>query len=46
MAAAPPDRRAIVTEALHTIDDLTARLEIAEKCVGCILRQCGFGFGW
>ncbi len=31
MAAAPPDRRAIVTEALRKIDDLTARLEIAEK---------------
>ncbi len=25
------DRRAIITEALHKIDDLTARLEIAEK---------------
>ncbi|MGH3561464.1 MAG: type I polyketide synthase, partial [Mycobacterium sp.] len=31
MSAAPPDRRAIVTEALRKIDDLTARLEIAEK---------------
>jgi len=28
---APPDRRAIITEALRKIDDLTARLEIAEK---------------
>ncbi|WP_293004161.1 type I polyketide synthase [Mycobacterium sp.] len=27
---APPDRRAIITEALRKIDDLTARLEIAE----------------
>ncbi len=31
MAAAPPDRRAIITEALRKIDDLTARLEIAEQ---------------
>ncbi|MDT5411178.1 MAG: phthiocerol/phenolphthiocerol synthesis type-I polyketide synthase, partial [Mycobacterium sp.] len=28
---APPDRRAIITEALRKIDDLTARLEIAER---------------
>ena len=31
MAAAPPDRRGIITEALRKIDDLSARLEIAEK---------------
>ncbi|BCI89802.1 hypothetical protein NIIDMKKI_50080 [Mycobacterium kansasii] len=31
MTAATPDRRAIITEALHKIDDLTARLELAEK---------------
>src|SRR5271169_5248259 len=31
MTAAPADRRAIITEALRKIDDLTARLEIAEK---------------
>lgn len=31
MTASTPDRRAIITEALHKIDDLTARLEIAEK---------------
>src|SRR6202045_2487225 len=31
MTAAPTDRRAIFTEALHKIDELTARLEIAEK---------------
>ena len=31
MTAAPPDRRAIITEALHKIDELSARLEIAEK---------------
>ncbi len=31
MTAAQPDRRAIITDALHKIDDLTARLEIAEK---------------
>ncbi|KZS63229.1 polyketide synthase [Mycobacterium kansasii] len=31
MTAATPDRRAIITEALHKIDDLTARLERAEK---------------
>ncbi len=31
MTAPTPDRRAIITEALHKIDDLTARLEIADK---------------
>src|SRR6202045_2235469 len=31
MTAAPTDRRAIFTEALHKIDELSARLEIAEK---------------
>ncbi|WP_191498848.1 type I polyketide synthase, partial [Mycobacterium simulans] len=31
MTAATPDRRAIIAEALHKIDNLTARLEIAEK---------------
>ncbi len=31
MTAAPPDRRAIIAEALSKIDDLSARLEIAEK---------------
>src|SRR3984957_15712487 len=31
MTAAPSDRRAIITEALRKIDDLTARLAIAEK---------------
>ena len=31
MAAAPTDRRAIITDALRKIDDLTARLKIAEK---------------
>ncbi|KUI31921.1 polyketide synthase [Mycobacterium sp. IS-1742] len=31
MAAGSPDRRAIITEALRKIDDLTARLEIAER---------------
>jgi phthiocerol/phenolphthiocerol synthesis type-I polyketide synthase C len=31
MTAVQPDRRAIITDALHKIDDLTARLEIAEK---------------
>ncbi len=31
MTAAPSDRRTIITEALRKIDDLTARLEIAEK---------------
>ena len=30
-SAPTPDRRAIITEALHKIDDLTARLHIAEK---------------
>src|SRR5690242_8033619 len=31
MTAAPSDRRAIITEALRKIDDLSARLEVAEK---------------
>src|SRR6201996_9476994 len=31
---APPDRRAIITEALRKIDDLTARLELPEKAGG------------
>jgi phthiocerol/phenolphthiocerol synthesis type-I polyketide synthase A len=31
MTTAPSDRRAIITEALHKIDELSARLEIAEK---------------
>ncbi|MDT5370179.1 MAG: phthiocerol/phenolphthiocerol synthesis type-I polyketide synthase, partial [Mycobacterium sp.] len=31
MTAVQPDRRAIITDALQKIDDLTARLEIAEK---------------
>src|SRR5689334_4196335 len=31
MNAAPVDRRAIITEAMRKIDDLSARLEIAEK---------------
>src|SRR5271154_172052 len=31
MTGAPADRRAIITEALRKIDDLTARLEVAEK---------------
>jgi phthiocerol/phenolphthiocerol synthesis type-I polyketide synthase A len=31
MTAAPSDRRAIITEALRKIDDLTARLHIAEQ---------------
>lgn len=31
MTAASPDRRAIITEALRKIDDLSARLETAEK---------------
>ena len=31
MTTAPLDRRAIITEALHKIDELSARLEIAEK---------------
>jgi phthiocerol/phenolphthiocerol synthesis type-I polyketide synthase A len=31
MTGAPPDRRAIITDALRKIDDLTAQLEIAQK---------------
>ncbi|MEZ0364409.1 SDR family NAD(P)-dependent oxidoreductase [Mycobacterium sp. pUA109] len=30
MATTTPDRRAVITEALHKIDELTARLQIAE----------------
>jgi phthiocerol/phenolphthiocerol synthesis type-I polyketide synthase C len=33
MTTAPTDRRAIITEALRKIDDLSARLEIAEKAI-------------
>ena len=31
MTTATPDRRAIITEALHKIDELNTRLEVAEK---------------
>ncbi len=31
MTTAPPDRRAVITDALRKIDELSARLEIAEK---------------
>jgi phthiocerol/phenolphthiocerol synthesis type-I polyketide synthase D len=31
MTSGTPDRRAIITEALHKIDELNARLEVAEK---------------
>ena len=31
MTGVSSDRRAIITEALHKIDELSARLEIAEK---------------
>ena len=31
MTSASPDRRAIITEALRKIDDLTARLQVAER---------------
>ena len=31
MTAPQPDRRAIITEALRKIDDLTARLKVAER---------------
>ncbi|MCV7379889.1 polyketide synthase [Mycobacterium alsense] len=31
MTTSPPDRRAVITEALHKIEDLTARLEAAES---------------
>ncbi|TDH57241.1 type I polyketide synthase [Mycobacterium eburneum] len=31
MATTTPDRRAVITEALHKIDELTARLQIAEQ---------------
>lgn len=43
MTAATPDRRAIITEALHKIDDLTARLEIAEKSSSEPIAVIGMG---
>ena len=52
MTAPSPDRRAIITEALRKIDDLTARLAIAEKAstdpiavvgIGCRLPGGGLG---
>ena len=41
--APTPDRRAIITEALHKIDDLTARLEIAEKASTQPIAVVGMG---
>ena len=35
------DRRAIITEALRKIDDLTARLAIAEKAALIIAEELG-----
>ncbi|RFD26847.1 polyketide synthase [Mycobacterium uberis] len=43
MTATTPDRRAIITEALHKIDDLTARLEIAEKSSAMPIAVIGMG---
>ena len=45
MAAAPPDRRGIITEALRKIDDLSARLEIAEKGDTEPIAVVGMGVG-
>ena len=45
MTAAPPDRRAIITDALHKIDELSARLEIAEKAITSRLRWSGWVAG-
>ena len=43
MTTAPTDRRAIITEALRKIDDLTARLEIAEKGITEPIAVVGMG---
>src|SRR6202142_4367026 len=43
MTAAPSDRRAIITEALRKIDDLTARLAIAEKGDTELIAVVGMG---
>ncbi len=43
MSAAPPDRRAIITEALRKIDDLTAQLEVAEKSTTEPIAVVGIG---
>ncbi|QUR66896.1 type I polyketide synthase [Mycobacterium spongiae] len=43
MTTTSPDRRAIITEALHKIDDLSARLEIAEKATTEPIAVVGIG---
>jgi phthiocerol/phenolphthiocerol synthesis type-I polyketide synthase A len=43
MTAPAPDRRAIITEALRKIDDLTARLAIAEKATTEPIAVVGIG---
>ena len=43
MTAPAPDRRAIITEALRKIDDLTARLAIAEKATTEPIAVVGVG---
>ena len=43
MTAPSPDRRAIITEALRKIDDLTARLAIAEKASTDPIAVVGIG---
>ena len=43
MTTASSDRRAIITEALRKIDDLTARLEIAEKAITEPIAVVGMG---
>ena len=43
MTSATPDRRAIMTEALRKIDELSARLEVAEKVVTEPVAVVGIG---
>ena len=43
MTTAPTDRRTIITEALRKIDDLTARLEVAEKGITEPIAVVGMG---
>ena len=43
MTSATPDRRAIITEALRKIDELSARLEVAEKVVTEPVAVVGIG---
>ena len=46
MSTATPDRTRIITEALRKIDDLSARLQIAEQPAPNRSRWWGWGVGF